>query len=373
MAAAVHLRASTFDFVAFGKTGSGKSTTCNILVGANDKMPNRGIVAMRATEEIQDIYNSSPVTYFETSCSVESCTKRCKVLSNGPIRVLDVPGFADSEDSKASVCERNLTLIRNVMRVQEELKLSFKRVLYFLPQRGAVRKIDGYLKDELAMFYNHFGRGVFDNMILIATIDSSYQQQGMGDEDLQTTQDTLKRAIEMVWKRYAKTHPEDPNPPNCPPVMYVPLCISTQDLLTKIKEASVPMVATSATLTIEPNMCVKCGWSVIKVNDEPFQVTNDKEVVQYSDSVCHPEIIPRYTLLQKMGGGILHMATLGSALVYETILGKETWPGFTNSDELCVNCNEVPGRTPGCMQINAEFTSKRQTYTVKHSNQVTRN
>eukprot|EP00731_Ephydatia_muelleri_P003788 Em0001g3788a len=367
--------AAKVGFVVFGKEGMGKSTTCNILVGANDKMPNGDIVAMRATEEIQDIYNSSPVTYFETSCSVESCTKRCKVLSNGPIRVLDVPGFADSDDpedgSDATITQRNSALIRNVMRVQKALKLDFYRVLYFLPQRGAVRKNDRYLQDELAVFYHDRESCIFDNLIIIATNDSSNQQQGFNECDLQITQDTLKKALEMVWKR---SHPEDPKPPNCPPVMYVPLGISTKDLLTKIKDAPVPMVATSATLTIVPNMCVKCGWSVIKVNDEPFQVTNGEEVVQYNDSKCHPEIIPRFTLLQKFCGGILHLATLGATLwLYETISGKETWPGFTNSDEMCVNCNEVPGRTPGCMKINVEYTDTYETYPVKHSNQVTRN
>ena len=65
--------------------------------------------------------------------------------------------------------------------------------------------------------------------------------------------------------------------------------------------------------------------------------------------------------------------TLELATLYEKISGKETWPGFTNSDEIYVNCKEAPGRTPGCMKINVEYTDTYETYPVKHSNQVTRN
>ena len=357
------------DFVTFGRTGMGKSTTCNNLIGAQDKKETEYITALEATENIKDIYCSSRETYFMTSDGFESCTKKCKVLSHGPIRVLDVPGFADSEDSKASVCERNLTLIRNVMRVQEDLGLSFYRVLYFMPQRGPLRKIDQHLKDELEVFYSYFGNQIFESMIIVLTKDVSDQDRDINDADLETTRKAVTAALEMVWKKKEAF----PKPPVCPPLMYLPFGISTQDLLKKIKDAPVPMDTASATLTIVPNMCTKCGWSVVKVNDEPFQVTNGREAVPFSDSVCHPKIIAKYTLRQKILGGLGHLGTLGFVALYEEISGKETWPGFTNSDEICVNCKEAPGRTPGCIKINVEYTDTYETYPVKHSNQVTRN
>ena len=358
------------DFVTFGRTGMGKSTTCNILIGAQDKKDSEYITTLEVTEKIKDIYCSSRETYFKTSDGFESCTKKCKVLSHGPIRVLDVPGFADSEDSKASVCERNLTLIRNVIRVQDDLGLSIYRVLYFMPQRGPLRRIDQHLKDELEVFYSYFGNQIFESMIIVVTKDVSDQDRGFNDADLETTKKAVTAALEMIWKNKREAFP---NSPVCPPLMYLPLGISTQDLLKRIKDAPVPMDTASATLTIVPNMCTKCGWSVVKVNDEPFQVTNGREVVPFSDSVCHPKIIAKYTLRQKILGGLGHLAALGFVALYEEISGKETWPGFTNSDEICVNCKEAPGRTPGCMKINAEYTDTYETYPVKHSNQVTRN
>ena len=135
-----------------------------------------------------------------TSDGFESCTKKCKVLSHGPIRVLDVPGFAGSDDSKASVCERNLTLIRNVMRVQDDLGLSIYRVLYFMPQRGPLRKIDQHLKDELEVFYSYFGNQIFESMIIVLTKDVSDQDRGFNDADLETTRKAVTAALEMVWK-----------------------------------------------------------------------------------------------------------------------------------------------------------------------------
>lgn len=93
--AAVAQQVLTFDFAVFGKKGVGKSTTGNILLGARITKPvNGGISALKTTEKIQDIYISPEETYFKTSDDLESCTQKCQVLTHGPIRVLDVPGFA---------------------------------------------------------------------------------------------------------------------------------------------------------------------------------------------------------------------------------------------------------------------------------------
>ncbi|KAL5486853.1 hypothetical protein EMCRGX_G019388 [Ephydatia muelleri] len=169
--------------------------------------------------------------------------------------------------SEASIWERNLALIRNAKRVQDELKLSFHRILYILPQRGPLRRIDEYLIGELDLFYSYFGRVIFDNMIVIVTNDPSYQKTGFSESDLKTTTDVLCAALEKVWTKNKNAYSDDPKQPNCPPVLYLPLDISTQDLLTKIKDTPVSMGTSSATLTIAPNMCTKCGWSVIRVNE----------------------------------------------------------------------------------------------------------
>ena len=271
--------------------------------------------------------------------------------------------------SEASIWERNLALIRNAKRVQDELKLSFHRILYILPQRGPLRRIDEYLIGELDLFYSYFGRVIFDNMIVIVTNDPSYQKTGFSESDLKTTTDVLCAALEKVWTKNKNAYSDDPKQPNCPPVLYLPLDISTQDLLTKIKDTPVSMGTSSATLTIAPNMCTKCGWSVIRVNGEPFQVTNGKEVVSFSESVCHPKIVPRYTTAQKIAGGLAHMITLQLATVYEEMTAQISWPGFTNSDVMCINCKAAPGKQRGCCKVNTDYNDKYEVLTVRHSNQ----
>ena len=65
--------------VLLGKTGSGKSTCCNHLIGA------------------------SAAELFETSTSMESCTTEIKHLKHkwydgvGEVSVFDIPGFDDSK------------------------------------------------------------------------------------------------------------------------------------------------------------------------------------------------------------------------------------------------------------------------------------
>ena len=77
--------------------------------------------------------------------------------------------------------------------------------------------------------------------------------------------------------------------------------MTTEQLLDKIGEIF---------STQQPSVvCAKCGWRTTKVNGEPYQVTNDIEVVPYNESVCHPKIIDKYTLTQKVLGGIVNVAT----------------------------------------------------------------
>ena len=123
------------------------------------------------------------------------------------------------------------------MRVQDDLGLSIYRVLYFMPQRGPLRKIDQHLKDELEVFYSYFGNQIFESMIIVLTKDVSDQDKGFNDADLETTKKAVTAALEMVWKKKKAF----PKPPVCPPLMYLPFGISTQDLLKRIKDAPVPM------------------------------------------------------------------------------------------------------------------------------------
>ena len=39
---------------------------------------------------------------------------------------------------------------------------------------------------------------------------------------------------------------------------------------------------------------------------------------------------------------------------YELFASIDSWPGFTNSDEICISCDKSPG-SEGCKQITIMF------------------
>ena len=81
---------------------------------------------------------------------------------------------------------------------------------------------------------------------------------------------------------------------------------------------------------------------VVDVND------SKGEIVDYHLSKCHPIMIPKYSVIQKLTGGIAHIAAGGA--LYEKIHKTPTFPGFFNSEEYCPVCKNPPG-APGCHKV----------------------
>ena len=108
-------------------------------------------------------------------------------------------------------------------------------------------------------------------------------------------------------------------------------------------------------VTLKPEACTKCAHKVRFGENKPTAVEDSKgNCVAYVESKCHPKMVPKYTITERGVGGMKHIATLGTVLCYEKVKGKEVWPGFNNSDKVCIECGKGFGYD-GCCTVDTRY------------------
>ena len=301
-----------YDILLIGNTGIGKTTTGKKIVPSS----------VRASVEV---CNTDPA-------DGTAFVKGFQLLSNVEtrVRVLDTPGFSDSDLTKQyGVLGGNLRIIRSIIRSQVSNSFKPRRILYFLPTRGAMTRADGGLQEEIKVMYEFFGSSLFGIMVIIATFDEEQS------DSITFTDKQIGKTSRAFMDAYTAITGE--SLPRCPPILYIP--VSERDILPQVKSAEV-IDDTPLTINYYEKRCLKCAVKLVYERERKYiiQVETKGEILDVDDSKCHPYTIPNDSILQKIIGGFTYTVSFGRTCYQENI---------------CSNCKKLPG-SEGCMAHDKE-------------------
>ena len=403
-----------YDIMMIGKTGVGKSTTVDKLLTANifemsgdaadgdddstgptydhisRKITHRDLVMWMASAEDRNTNRLKNLLFarnlkdphreidrLREDMDLYKSTSQCELLSNEStrIRVLDIPGFfgedAVCDDNVCNVEERaqatvgtDLSTMRKIIRITKTHNLNFRRIVYFLPDKGVPKRVSQNLKMEIAIMEKYFGRSIFDSMVVVATRSSDFYEvatdeskMNFSDSQLGIFQDCLQKAIQSVFK------PPDDVPK--PPIISISLFDTCEHIFQKIQKA--PVKQESIQLAFKKSICTRCGIGIYyeargtyheaQDNDEDIALcsySTPSKGMLLDESTCHPIMVPKYTTVKKIVGGIFHLIT------FRRFLGR--WPSFESKDEVCLKCNLGPGKR-GCTRVGDKFEETVVTHT----------
>lgn len=327
-----------YDILVIGTAGIGKSTTAKKIVKL----------------ESQDGRLDDEVTF--ESGNKTTAGSKCVLLSESTdtindgrqrVRVLDVPGFQPNSQNMS----QKLNIFYEILNHQKK-GVKIRRVLYFLPNRGQLEKVDGTLMEELRALYSFFGNSIFNCMIIASTVNRKFQHFGFDEDEKQNTKKVFGVALKEVF--------ECPDI-ECPPLIYVSYDDDGEKILFDIQSAPVKEEYLHDIPEAIQYPCSKCDAYALcyKRENREFSCVIENAVVrQTEESKCHPEFTLRYTKVQKFLGGLAHLLTLGIVLLFCYFLKINGWPGFTRRDEwICAVCGRSR-KTIGCSTVKENYTVK---------------
>ena len=409
-----HKYINYFDIMVIGKTGMGKSTTAEKILIANPlekkylgepyqdpthddenghiqygdmfmwHLSNKPNEIERVTEKLKNLvfYRSLSHPHKEVNQYHEKgyeSTEQCELFSNDTtkIRVLDVPGFYGSEASCSSnireramqTANNDLSIMRKILHIKIAKKFKFNRIMYFLPEKGALERDSQILQTEIGIMENYFGRSIFESMVVIATHSANAYKFFPKDRDLFPSED-IEKTRYFFHKAMIKVFGTEDVP--TPPIVFISLFDTCEEVYSKIRDCKVSKEGVE--LRFNPSTCARCSIKIGTLKEDEYVEERDGDrirtctrdndwshAIPYEDSTCHPMMIPKYTKLQKIVGGIAHLIT------FKIFWGK--WPSFKSLDEMCIKCGECP-KTRGCVKVNTTYTNGSGEIKVDHTSTV---
>ena len=301
-----------------------------------------------------EVEESTTLFKLSNTSSPDSTSLECALCSNdfAKLRILDTPGFQSStalQTEGTTAYQANLSIMRQMLRIQARHSLVFNRVLYFLPVRGPLEKADASFQEEIKVMKHFFGHDIFQIMIIIATRDPRLSRRGIGfsEEDMQETREAIKCAFDLVFK--PKEGEEGPAVPR-PPLLYLSINYTGDKILEEIKSIEVENKH-GLKLNFQKGTCARCALRISVVSGKKVCFVDDDSPIQvYEKSNCHPLFLPRHTKLTRILGSVAYIITLGVPLLFGA-----KWASYFTPDEFCPVCNKQPG-APGCKPVLQECT-----------------
>ena len=325
-------------------------------------------------EEINRVRSAKP----EEADEVFKATTDCEVLSNEStkVRLMDVPGFFDGasvlakkqqealegSELMSSLDLDNLDIMRKIIRIQTALSMKFNRILYFLPCRGPLERANAHLKVQLKWMAHFFDRAIFKSMVLVATVSSRFSKMGVSDdekfpqEDIDLTKTLFRQALQEVFH-----NPPPSNPVPDPPLIFISLTDTCEQILEKVKKADVEQEGLH--LEIDPSTCAECGVKIGVVKNQRvtcYFSEDPSNAIPYDESTCHPYFVPKYSRIDKIWGGFKYVVSL-------SWITGEPWPVFVG--EKCAACGGVANMR-GCMKVGSVLGKGKDQIVVDHTNKV---
>lgn len=394
-----------YDVMVIGKTGTGKTTTADKLLvanpngldcpGAEQSEPVKNEKCMNVEDLSIWLLSGVPdevlrvktrlkniayfrslgdahkqINDFHSECQLhDGRTSNFELISNDStrIRILDVPGFFGEDDTGESLASANnkahsatnaaLGRMRNILQIQSAMHLRFRRILYFLPMHGALRRSDGYLETELSVLAKYFGRSIFDCMVVIATMPTETYCGGNEVVFPDRSVDITKKNLASVL---ARVLPGEGNLPE-PPILFISMAHTCETILTNVMNTRV--ASDHVIIQFDSQICVRCGCKIDVVKSAPAEddarepritVHTESGTIPYGESTCHPLFVPKHTKVVRFFRGIVHVISF-----------KKLFKSYL--DEVCVECKKQPG-SHGCVRVKTNYKLKGGDLEVDHTN-----